>query len=147
MLFLAMKVDEGPVTSHRIATEQAIPEPYLRQILAALSKGGLIESSRGPQGGHSLGRDAREISLQDVLLTLEGHTTSIDQILALPCAIGLGTDRCAIREVLLQVQEAVDGILAGTTLADLAQRQTQILDRGLSVPRTADDVVLPVIRD
>lgn len=147
MLFLALKAGGGPVTSHEIATEQGIPEPYLRQILAALSKEGLIDSSRGPQGGHSLSRDATEISLQDVLLTLEGQTTSIDQILDLPCSIGLGTDRCAIREVFLQVKEAVDRILGGTSLADLAQRQQTILEHGLSVPLRSRNALLRVITE
>jgi Rrf2 family protein len=149
MLYLALKADEGPVTSHEIAVEQAIPEPYLRQILAALSKDGLIQSNRGPQGGHALGRDAEEISLHDVLLTLEGHTTSIDQILALPCSIGLGTERCAIREVFLRVKDAVDGILATTTLAELAGRQKQILDRGISVPHDVDAApgLLPIVSE
>jgi Rrf2 family protein len=147
MLFLALIADDGPVTSHQIAVEQAIPEPYLRQILAALSREGLIASNRGPQGGHALGRPAEQISLRDVLVTLEGHTTSIDQILALPCSIGLGTDRCAIREVFLQVKEAVEEILAGTSLADLAARQRLILDRGLSVPLDVAPALLPVISD
>ena len=149
MLYLALKSEEGPATSHEIAVEQAIPEPYLRQILAALSKDGLIQSNRGPQGGHSLGRDADAISLQDVLLTLEGHTTSIDQILALPCSIGLGTERCAIREVFLRVKDAVDGILATTTLAELAGRQRQILERGISVPHdvAGPSALLPIVAD
>jgi len=149
MLYLALKADEGPVTSHQIAVEQAIPEPYLRQILATLSKEGLIQSNRGPQGGHALGRDPEEISLQDVLMLLEGHTTSIDQILALPCSIGLGTDHCSIREVFLQVKDAVDQILGGTTLADLARRQRQILDRGISVPLDTGEPrgLLPILRD
>ncbi len=147
MLVLAMAADGEPVTSHQIAVEQAIPEPYLRQILAALSKEGLIASNRGPQGGHALGRPAEEISLRDVLVVLEGHTTSIDQILALPCSIGVGSDHCAIREVFLQVKEAVEEILAGTSLADLAGRQRQILDRGLSVPLDVRPALLPVIHD
>lgn len=151
MLYLALRQEGGPATSHEIAEEQAIPEPYLRQILAALSKEGLIRSHRGPQGGHSLARAASEISLQDVLLVLEGQTTSIDQILDLPCSIGMGTDHCVIREVFLQVKEAVDRILGGTTLADLAERQEQVLERGLSIPHDLSEVegrsVLPIVTE
>lgn len=147
MLFLAMQGDGGPVTSHEIATQQGIPEPYLRQILAALSREGLIESNRGPQGGHSLGRDADAISLQDILLILEGQTTSIDQVLALPCSIGVGPENCAIREVFLDVKGAVERILGGTSLEDLAQRQQNILDRGLSVPLELGSGPLPILRD
>lgn len=147
MLYLAMVADDGPVTGHQIAIEQGIPEPYLRQILAALSREGLIQSNRGPQGGHALGRPAEEISLQDVLVTLEGQTTSIDQVLALPCSIGLGPDHCAIREVFLQVKDAVETILGGTSLADLAGRQDQILERGISIPLTLGNPLLPILRE
>ena len=147
MLFLAMAADDGPVTSHEIATQQGIPEPYLRQILAALSREGLIDSNRGPQGGHSLGRDADAISLQDILVTLEGQTTSIDQVLEMTCSIGLGPDHCAIREVFLEVKKAVDRILGGTSLADLAGRQQHILDRGLSIPLDLGHRALPIVTE
>src|SRR5215210_8542182 len=71
MLYIAMQSGRGcPVNSHEIAQRQGIPEPYLRQILALLSKDRLIASNRGPQGGHMLGRPASEINLRDILLTL-----------------------------------------------------------------------------
>ncbi|HEX3527452.1 MAG TPA: Rrf2 family transcriptional regulator [Thermoanaerobaculia bacterium] len=134
MLYIAMHSDHGPVTSHEIAGHQDIPEPYLRQILAVLSKEGLIHSNRGPQGGHVLERPASEISLKQILMILEGQTTSIDQILALPCKIDVGPQHCAIREVFLEVKLAVERILSTTTLADLVGRQVEILDRRISVP-------------
>lgn len=134
MLYIAMHGEGGPVTSHEIAVHQAIPEPYLRQILAQLSKDRLVLSNRGPQGGHSLGRAIEQISLRDVLMSLEGQTTSIDQVLALPCAIDVGTDHCVIREVFLEIKGAVEALLARTTLADLASRQREILDKGIAVP-------------
>ncbi|HYX23692.1 MAG TPA: Rrf2 family transcriptional regulator [Thermoanaerobaculia bacterium] len=158
MLYIAMHADQGPVTSHEIAQHQGIPEPYLRQILALLSKDRLILSNRGPQGGHVLGRPASEISLRHVLMTLEGQTTAIDQILALPCTIEVGTEHCAIREVFLEVKEAIERILSATTLEEMADRQREILTRRISVPldlpsdlpsptpsRTA--ALLPVITD
>ncbi len=147
MLYIATAAGEHPVTSHEIAREQAIPEPYLRQILALLAKDHLIQSNRGPQGGHVLARPAAAITLRDILITLEGQTTSIDQILALPCSIHIGTEHCAIREVFLQVKEAVDSILIGTSLADLAARQQQILRDDLHVPFQLGHTCLPVVRE
>ncbi|HEX2644683.1 MAG TPA: Rrf2 family transcriptional regulator [Thermoanaerobaculia bacterium] len=134
MLYIAMHCDRRSVTSHEIALQQGIPEPYLRQILAVLSKERLILSNRGPQGGHVLGRPAAAISVRDILLPLEGQTTSIDQILALPCTIQVGTDHCAIREVFLEVKEAVERILSTTTLEDIGRRQREILRDQISVP-------------
>lgn len=154
MLYLAQHADEGSVTSHEIARHQGIPEPYLRQILAQLSKTGLIHSNRGPQGGHVLARPAAEISIRDVIVPLEGYTTSVDQILALHCTIEGGTEHCAIRELLLRVKRAVDGILATATLADLARRQAELVREDIQVPadlpapewEEQEEEALPVLR-
>lgn len=139
MLYIAMSGGDQAVTSREIASRQGIPEPYLRQILAALAKDRLIQSNRGPQGGHLLARPAEDISLRDVLVALEGHTTSIDHILAQPCTIGVGTDHCVIREVFLEVKESVDRILAGRSLADLAGRQRQISSQKILIPHDLPD--------
>jgi len=150
MLYIAMHGDEGPVTSHEIAQHQGIPEPYLRQILALLSKDRLIHSNRGPAGGHALGRPASRISLRDVLITLEGQTTGIDQILALPCTIDVGTEHCVIREVFLDIKQAVERILSTTTLEILVNRQREILARRILVPLDLPSslaALLPVISE
>lgn len=150
MLCIAMHGDDGPVTSHQIATRQGIPEPYLRQILAILSKEGLVQSNRGPQGGHVLGRPASAISLREILVPLEGRTTAIDDILALPCTIEVGTEHCVIREVFLEIKEAVERILSRTTLADVVNRQREILDHHITVPldlHTGPPSRLPILRD
>jgi Rrf2 family protein len=148
MLHVAMHGEGGPVTSHEIARHQGIPEPYLRQILALLSKDGLIHSNRGPQGGHSLGRPASRITMRDILMTLEGQITSVDMILALPCHIEIGSEHCAIRELFLEVKAAVERILSATTLEQLVDRQRQILSQGISVPRDlAAFSLLPILTD
>jgi Rrf2 family cysteine metabolism transcriptional repressor len=148
MLHIAMHGEDGPVTSHSIARHQAIPEPYLRQILALLSKEGLIHSNRGPQGGHVLGRPASQINLRQILITLEGQTTSIDQILALPCNIEIGSEHCVIREVFLEVKEAVERILSSTTLEHVMDRQRAILEQGIVVPHDlAAPSLLPILNE
>ena len=147
MLFIGMHSDHKPVTSHEIARRQGIPEPYLRQILALLSKDRLIQSNRGPQGGHVLGRPASQISLRDILVTLEGQTTGIDQILSLPCTIDVGTEFCAIREVFLTVKKEVERILSQMSLEELVNRQRDILTQRISVPLDLPiPGLLPVIR-
>ena len=148
MLYIAGHRGEGSVTSHEIARHQGIPEPYLRQILALLSKDRLIVSNRGPQGGHTLARPASEISLRDILLTLEGQITSIDQILALPCHIDVGTAHCAIREMFLKVKAAVEGILGETSLEELAVRQRELVEKGIQVPLDLPrHELLPILRE
>lgn len=149
MLYIAMQGDRGPVTSHEIATRQGIPEPYLRQILALLSKDRLVHSNRGPQGGHVLGRPAAEICLRHILITLEGQTTPIDQILSLPCTVEVGTEHCAIREFFLEVKSAVERVLISTSLQDLVSRQREILEQKILIPHDLPSSLplLPILPD
>lgn len=149
MLYLAMHEGDRPVTSGEIAKHQGIPEPYLRQILALLSRDRLVLSNRGPQGGHGLGRPAAEISIREILLPLEGLTSPIDQILALPCTIEVGPEHCVIRELLLDVKRAVERILTSTSLADLVERQRHLSEESILVPLDLPQAAarLPVVKD
>lgn len=148
MLYLAMHEGRRPVTSSEIARHQGIPEPYLRQILALLSRDRLVVSNRGPQGGHCLARPASAISVREILMPLEGQTTAIDQILALPCTIEVGPEHCVIRELLLDVKKAVERILTTTSLADLSRRQHELSDQSIFVPLDlpTGPVRLPVVK-
>ena len=69
---LAQRYGEGPVQSHDIHERQGIDENYLNQILILLRKAGLIESVRGPQGGHRLARPPAQITLLEMVTALEG---------------------------------------------------------------------------
>src|SRR3954463_14486856 len=78
LLDLAQRYGEGPVQSHDIQERQGIDENYLNQILISLRKAGLIESVRGPQGGHRLARPPAQITLLEVVVALEGPLLPAD---------------------------------------------------------------------
>jgi Rrf2 family protein len=118
---MAQQVGVGrPVRTAEIASRQNIPEPYLDQVLTTLNKFGFIRSRRGPQGGHVLARPAAEISLNDVVGTLEGRSAPLDCIDdATECSL---SDACAQRDIWRDVEEAVHAVLVMTTVRDLADR-------------------------
>ncbi len=58
-----------------IAERRDIPLPYLERLLAQMRASGLIESFRGPGGGHRLGREPGSVSVLDVLEALTGAAT------------------------------------------------------------------------
>jgi Rrf2 family protein len=60
---LAQRYGEGPIQSDDIAARQGIPANYLNQMLILLRRAGLIDSLRGPQGGHMLARSPEQINL------------------------------------------------------------------------------------
>jgi len=119
-----------------ISDVQDIPAHYLKQILIKLREAGLVKSTRGPSGGHSLARAPSEITVGEILVCLEGEVTGLESVLAMPCHIGVGPDYCVIKELLLKVKVLVEDLLYSTTLADLTSRQCKLsTERILVQPR------------
>jgi Rrf2 family cysteine metabolism transcriptional repressor len=69
---LATRHDQGPVPVGLIAEQQHIPARFLELILVQLKQAGYIESRRGVQGGYSLSVKPKDISVGDVIRTIEG---------------------------------------------------------------------------
>ena len=119
---LAQRYGEGPIQSHDIHLRQGIDENYLNQILIVLRKAGLIDSVRGPQGGHRLARSPAQITLLDALVALEGPLLPPDggrdgEVPAEPI------DRELVREVWTGARQVLEEFLGGITLDDLCQRK------------------------
>jgi Rrf2 family protein len=55
------------VPAEQLAREQAIPGKALEAVMTSLRRAGLVQNQRGPNGGFSLARPAREISLAEVV--------------------------------------------------------------------------------
>lgn len=64
---------EGAIAnSQAIAEEQNIPAGFLQKVMRALTKGEVIKSYRGIDGGFALAKSADEISLLDIITIMEG---------------------------------------------------------------------------
>jgi len=55
----------------QIATKGDIPPNYLEQILVVMKKSGIVESIRGANGGYRLLRDKSDISVYEILSSLD----------------------------------------------------------------------------
>ena len=118
---LAHHYGEGPVQSAAIASRQSIPEPYLDQLLTSLRRAGFIRSVRGPQGGHALIRDPRDLKLSEVIIVLEG---SLAPIACLDDPDGCRTTQtCSLKPVWQEVEAATVRVLESITIADIAERE------------------------
>lgn len=71
-LCLLATADERPMKAQDIADAQGIPRTFLDQILLDLRRAGMLESRRGPEGGHRLARPAFAITVADVVRAIEG---------------------------------------------------------------------------
>lgn len=119
---LALHYGRGPVRSRDIAERQAIDENYLNQLLIQLRRAGLVQSLRGPQGGHLLAKAPAEVTLLEALQALEGPIVELAEgIQPAP-----RPDEAAIlADVWFGLREVCEAYLATQTLDDLAQRKRQ----------------------
>ncbi len=60
------------VSTETIARAQRIPLAYLEQILRALKRGRIVQSSKGQHGGYRLARPASEITIAEIVRQLDG---------------------------------------------------------------------------
>ena len=118
---LAQHYGQGPAQSKDIAARQGIPEPFLDQLLTSLRKAGFINSRRGPQGGHALARLPSQVSLGEIISSLEGSVAPIDCVEGLTQCVRSGS--CAQREVWQSIAESIHNMLNSISIDDLAQRQ------------------------
>ena len=126
-LDLALRYGEGPIQARTIAKRQTIPPRFIEQVLQALKQGGIVDSIRGPQGGYVLRQPPSEVSLADVVETMNGQ--------AEPDAREAGTNghsvRPPYREALLstlwnRVQQAEREVLSSVTLQSLIEQYTEL---------------------
>jgi Rrf2 family iron-sulfur cluster assembly transcriptional regulator len=71
MMELALRHKQGPVTLADISAQQAISISYLEQLFARLRQHGLVTGMRGPGGGYCLARPASEITIANILSTVD----------------------------------------------------------------------------
>lgn len=65
--------------TREISERQSIPLKYLEQIINTLKKQNLVSSVRGSEGGYRLARPAHDISIFEILNSLEGDLSIIDK--------------------------------------------------------------------
>ena len=71
MLDLALNGRESAVRLADISENQNISLSYLEQLFACLRTKKLVRGVRGPGGGYFLARDAREISIADIVCAVD----------------------------------------------------------------------------
>lgn len=74
MIDVALREDRGPVSLAAISERHHISLSYLEQLFSRLRQAGLVESTRGPGGGYSLGKTAEQISMADILSAVDAPT-------------------------------------------------------------------------
>ena len=107
---LARRGQSTPVPIGEIARAREIPVQFLEGLFATLRRAGILQSQRGVKGGYTFARPPSELTVLEVVELLEGE---------------LGTDAAANGAVWTDAIAAVRGVLGGSTIAEVAEREAQ----------------------
>lgn len=122
-LYLADQVNEpGWVPTATIAEAESIPRKFLEAILVDLRTAGLLESRRGPGGGHRLRLRPEAIAVADIIRIVDGPlalTPCASRTQFQACADCPDVRTCRMRALMRRARDAVAGVLEDCTLADL----------------------------
>ena len=126
LVYLASFPDESIVKAADISKQRHIPEKFLFQISNDLIDKKLIKSLRGPKGGYSLGRRASDISVADVIESLD---KSMAPVACLDdsdsCQI---SGNCAQQNMWSDVEQTLISKLEMITIKDLADKEKPIIE-------------------
>ncbi len=125
LIELASGDDEHSVIRIReIAERENIPVKFLEQILLTLKNAGILHSRLGVSGGYYLARPADEITLGQIVRTLDGTLAPIRCVsqIAYERCVCPDEETCGLRLIMLDVRNAIADILDHTTLAEVARR-------------------------
>ena len=126
---------DGPVPLATLAERNNLPPKFLEQIMATLKHGGIVRTTLGSHGGYEMAADASAVSIGRVVRLLDGA------LAPLPCVSLRYYGRCScpdeatcpLRDVMIDVRDAMLDIVDQETLAELAAREgrASIDPRGL----------------
>src|ERR1041384_6252330 len=108
--------------------EQKIPKRFLEQILNDLKSAGMVRSKRGVAGGYRLARKPEEITVASVVRHVEGALAPVSCVsdrFYEKCSCP-DESRCAIRNVMKEIRDAVVKIAERITIADLCERSRRL---------------------
>jgi Rrf2 family protein len=72
LVYLARQPPGAWYTAQEVAQAEGLPETFLMKLLGQLVKAGVARQVKGPGGGYSLARPAKEITLLEVVEAVDG---------------------------------------------------------------------------
>ncbi len=120
-----------------LADTEQLPVKFLEQIMAALKDAKLVTSERGKFGGYRLAKPAKAITIGQVVRLIDGPLAPIGCVSQTAYEKCTCPDEahCGLRMLMLDVRNAIAGILDRYTLADVVEVTLRKLRR--------DNVPLP----
>lgn len=119
---LALHYGSGPVSLKSVAQSQGLSENYLEQLMVPLRRAGIVKSIRGAQGGYMLSKAPENITIGQIITTVEGPIAVVDCLLADAKAADQRCDKagaCVTRGIWEKVCDSISEVLSNITLKTL----------------------------
>ncbi len=116
---LARHNNQGPVQIGEISKRQDISVKYLEQLIRPLKQAKLVESVRGPKGGHMLAQSPEKITLGQIVRLFEGQSDLVECV-SNPETCNMA-DECQVRLAWKDATRVLYEKLDSTTIADLME--------------------------
>jgi Rrf2 family protein len=115
---------ETTVPLGTLARRNNLPPKFLEQIMATLKHGGIVRTTLGARGGYAMADDPETISVGRVIRLLDGALAPLSCVSLRYYSKCSCPDEatCALRDVMLDVRDAMLEILDNQSLAELAAR-------------------------
>jgi Rrf2 family protein len=122
-LGIAAEVQRPLVRVTELASAEKLPAKFLEQIMQEMKEAGLVESERGKFGGYRLARPNNKILIGEVIRLIDGPLAPIGCVSHTAyekCSCPDET-HCGLRMLMLDVRNAIAGILDRYSLADVVE--------------------------
>jgi len=126
MIDLALREHNGPVTLAGISQRQKISLSYLEQLFGKLRRHELVESTRGPGGGYTLGRAAKEVTVADIIFAVDEPLDATQCGGKENCQ---DDQRCMTHDLWANLNARMVDYLDSVSLADLVEQQKARMER------------------
>lgn len=120
-LGIAHEVGRELVQVTELSDKELIPGKFLEQIMQELKAAGIVSAQRGKYGGYQLARPASEITIGSVVRFIDGPLAPIGCVshTAYEKCSCPDEEHCGLRMLMLDVRNAIAGILDRYSLADV----------------------------
>jgi Rrf2 family protein len=137
VLYIALMQDEKRfVQVEEIASRLSVPMHFMGKILKRMVKGNVIVSAKGPWGGFTV----NENTLKTRLITLFEMTDGVGEFNKCVIRVEACDERnpCPLHFKMEAMRRGLEGVLSGTTLADLLQENKSELIKSISTNREVE---------
>lgn len=124
MIDLALRQINGPVTLAAISQRQHISLSYLEQLFGKLRRSELVDSTRGPGGGYSLSRKASQITIAEIISSVDEPIDSTHCAGKENC-LGEEVGRCMTHALWESLNNCMVEFLSAITLQKLVDEQLE----------------------